>query len=124
MAFLGIKKGAKKATKAEAPKAEVKAIVVASAPSKGLSGIILRPHITEKAGVLSGSNVYTFEIAQSANKGLVAAAIKDIFKVTPVKVAIMNSKPKTRFVRGKAGQTAGSKKAYVYLKEGDKIEFI
>jgi large subunit ribosomal protein L23 len=124
MAFLGIKKSAAKAPKAVAPKEESKAIVVAAAPSKGLSHVIIRPHITEKAGLLAGSNVYTFEIAPSANKALVSAAIKDIFKVTPVKVAIANIKSKARFVRGKVGKTAGGKKAYVYLRKGDKIEFI
>mgnify|MGYP001599762787 CR=1 FL=1 len=90
--------------------------------------VLTRPRITEKAASLSGNNsgsgVYTFEISSRANKALVAEAIKKLFKVTPTKVNIINSKPKTVIRKGKKGVVSGIKKAMVYLKKGEKIEFI
>lgn len=91
------------------------------------SVVLTRPRITEKATFLAGADtggVYTFEVTSRANKSLVASAIKTLFKVTPVKVNIVNTKPKTVFKRGKKGVIGGIKKAMVYLKKGDKIEFV
>ena len=51
-----------------------------------------------------------------------ANAIKAFYKVTPEKINIVRNPSKTVFVRGKKGVKSGVKKAYVYLKEGDKIE--
>jgi ribosomal protein L23 len=44
--------------------------------------------------------------------------------VTPVKVNIVNKKPRhyTSRMRGKDMMEKGMKKAYVYLKEGDRID--
>jgi large subunit ribosomal protein L23 len=87
--------------------------------------IIKRPRITEKSGIQAeASAVYTFEVTECANKKSVAKAIKEIYKVTPVKVNITNLPMKKVFSRGKAGQKSGVKKAVVYLKKGDKIEFV
>lgn len=92
------------------------------------SVILTRPRITEKATYLAGADdangVYTFEVSARANKALVSQAIKQIFKVAPVKVNIINTKPKTLFRRGKKGVIGGIKKAMVYLKKGDKIQFV
>ena len=49
-------------------------------------------------------------------------AIKKMYKVTPVKINIMNVKQRAVVVRGKRGKQAGGRKAYVTLKKGDKIE--
>jgi large subunit ribosomal protein L23 len=84
----------------------------------------LMPRITEKATLLSENNVYTFTIPKGANKVTVAAAVKDLFKVTPIKVAIVRTMGKTKITKGKMGKTAETKKAYVYLKKGEKIEFV
>ena len=87
--------------------------------------IITRPRITEKASFLAGGEkggVYTFEVSLRANKATVGRAVKDLFKVTPVKVNIINTKAKTVINRGKRGIVGGIKKAMVYLKKGDKIE--
>ncbi len=84
--------------------------------------ILLRPRITEKANLVAEKNVHTFEVAFSATKGQVAEAVKAYYKVSPVKVRIVKNPAKTVLVRGKKGKKAGVKKAYVYLKEGDKIE--
>ena len=42
----------------------------------------------------------------------------------PIKIRIINVPLKKRIVRGKVGIKSGYKKALVYLKESDKIEFI
>ncbi|MCK5027313.1 MAG: 50S ribosomal protein L23, partial [Candidatus Pacebacteria bacterium] len=86
--------------------------------------IIKHPRITEKAAILSGDGVYTFEIDPNATKIDVARAIKAIYKVEPVKVAISKLPSKRKFIRGKRGKTAAVKKAIVYLKKGDTIEFV
>ncbi len=88
---------------------------------------LIRPRITEKATFLSGNEkggVYTFEVSSRANKAIVGKAVKDLFKVTPVKINIINTKPKKIIRRGKIGISSGIKKAMVYLKKGDKVEFI
>ena len=86
---------------------------------------IKKPRITEKSGIKSESqNVYTFEILKNANKKDVAEAIKEIYKVKPIKVNIVNLPAKRTFRRGKAGTKKSVKKALVFLKKGDKIAFI
>lgn len=113
--------------------------VVATAPADALEasegferglqrgGVLLRPHITEKATDLSEHSVYAFEIHRSANKMQVRQAVEKLYKVKPLKIAVINEKPKyTRSQR--TGRTEvkehGMKKALVYLKKGDKIEFV
>jgi large subunit ribosomal protein L23 len=87
--------------------------------------IIKKPRITEKSGLQAeNSGVYTFEVTAKANKKNIAKAVKEIYKVTPVKVNITNLPAKVVFTRGKSGRKSGVKKALVYLKKGDKIEFV
>lgn len=90
------------------------------------SSVIKRPRITEKAALLSDNNVYTFEIAQGASKYEVRDAIKAIYKVTPIKVNIVNRKPRHSISRsrGRDVMEHGLRKAYVYLKDGDRIELV
>jgi large subunit ribosomal protein L23 len=86
--------------------------------------LVLRgPRLTEKATRVSENNVYTFNVDPSATKPEIKKAIISLYGVTPVKIAISNRAPQTIFVRGKIGKTSGRKKAMVYLKKGDTIEF-
>ncbi len=83
---------------------------------------IIRPRITEKAGVMSEKlNVYTFEVEKNSTKHSVAQEIKTLYKVTPIKVNIVNLPERKVIVRGKRGVQSAVKKALVYLKKGDKI---
>jgi ribosomal protein L23 len=50
--------------------------------------------------------------------------VKEIYKVTPVRVNIVNLPAKIVFARGKTGRKSAIKKAIVTLKKGDKIEFV
>ncbi len=83
--------------------------------------IILKPRVTEKSAILQEDGVYTFDIAPDANKQEVKKEIKRLYKVTPVKVNIAKTEAKKVFVRGRWGKKGGVKKAYVFLKKGDKI---
>jgi large subunit ribosomal protein L23 len=86
--------------------------------------IIKNPRITEKASNVSTQNVYTFNVATSANKKEIKKAIFSLYKVTPVKVNILSVPYKNIISKGKKGVRGGGKKAIVYLKKEDKIEFI
>lgn len=86
------------------------------------NSFVIGPRITEKAAYGAEKNVYVFNVTLDANKIQIKKAIKDQYKVTPTKIAIVVSKPRTVTFRGKLGTQSGFKKAYVYLKKGDTIE--
>ncbi len=87
--------------------------------------VLLSPRITEKAALAADkNNVYVFEVMKTATKKSIATSVKETYKVTPEKVNVVNIKPRAVFIRGKKGFKNGVKKAYVYLKKGDKIEVI
>ncbi|MFH1287922.1 MAG: 50S ribosomal protein L23 [bacterium] len=85
--------------------------------------IIVRPVITERSALMRDkSNKYFFEVAVQANKKEVKAAIEELFKVKVKSVNIMNVLGKFRRIRGKLGKKSDWKKAFVTLKEGNKID--
>ena len=89
--------------------------------------IIKNPRITEKATVLAEKNAYTFDVAMNATKSEIIKAVKTLYKVTPLAVrtlAVPSSPKNPRGRNGKPGATSVGKKAYVYLKKGDKIEVL
>lgn len=86
--------------------------------------IIKNPRITEKASFNAEQNVYTFDVTEGANKTEIKKAIFSLYKVKPVKVNILRVQDKQVFSKGKKGVKSGGKKALVYLKKEDKIEFI
>jgi large subunit ribosomal protein L23 len=86
--------------------------------------IIKNPRVTEKASFAQEQNVYTFDITQSANKTEIKKAIFTLYKVHPTKVNVLSVPKKNIMSKGKAGVKGGGRKALVYLKKGDKIEFI
>lgn len=79
-------------------------------------------HISEKAGILNESNTYVFAVEKSATKAQIIKEVSKVYKVTPVKVNIVNVKPTRVAARGKVGKTNGLKKAYVFLKKGQTID--
>ncbi len=88
------------------------------------SNIIKNPRITEKASNSFDNNVYVFDISTRANKTEIKKAIFAIYKVKPVKINVLPIPHKTVMSKGKPGTRGGGKKALVYLKKGDKIEFV
>lgn len=91
---------------------------------KNLAHALGGPRITEKATFLSDKNVYTFNVPKDFNKIEIAQAVEAIYKVRPVQVRIIAVPAKNFIYRGKPGVKKGGKKALVYLKKGDKIEFV
>jgi len=89
-----------------------------------MTKIIKNPRITEKASFAQEQNVYTFDIAASANKTEIKKAIFILYKVKPVKVNVLSIPKKNIISKGKVGVRGGGRKALIYLKAGDKIEFI
>ncbi len=107
------------------------AVVVAEKKSvkvvvRDVSGILLRPVVTEKAALVGERNVYVFFIAPRATKYDVRDAVQKLWKVTPVRINIVNREPRqiTVRARNRKGTLPGQKKAYVYLKKGDTIEMV
>jgi large subunit ribosomal protein L23 len=86
--------------------------------------IIKNPRITEKASFNAEQNVYTFDVTENANKTEIKKAIFSLYKVHAVKVNILRVQDKQVMSKGKKGVKSGGKKALVYLKKEDKIEFI
>ena len=115
----------KKSVKKTAKKEVVSESKLGAVSEDNLENVIIKPRITEKAAVKADlANAYTFEISPRANKTEVAAAIEKIYKVIPVKVNICKLPRKAVGVRRGKGFKKGVTKAIVYLKKGDKIEFV
>ncbi len=86
------------------------------------SQIILSPRITEKATFSAEAGAYVFHVSANSNKTSIKQSIKFLYKVSPQKIAIINLPAKKVFTRGKNGKKSAIKKAYVYLKKGEKID--
>jgi large subunit ribosomal protein L23 len=86
------------------------------------SQIVSRPRITEKSAFGVEKGVYTFEVSKDSNKESIKQAIKVLYKVSPRKIAIVKLPSKKVFSRGKNGKQSAIKKAYVFLKKGEKID--
>ena len=86
--------------------------------------IIKNPRVTEKGSNALEHNVYTFDTTKSATKAEIKKAIFALYKVHPVKVNVLAVPRKSVMLRGRAGERGGGRKAFVYLKAGDKIEFM
>ena len=86
--------------------------------------IIKNPRITEKGSLLAGVNAYLFDVEPGVTSHEVKSAVFSIYKVHPVKVNLLNIPEKRISNRGKVGVRKGGRKAVVYLKGGDKIEFV
>lgn len=116
-----IKKAKKPMPEAGPPLAEVK---LAGKRISIASSVLVRPVLTEKAAFGEAKGVYTFEITDKANKISVKKAIKELYGVRPVKVNIIRVKGKAVRYGRTTGRTKNWKKAIVFLKKGDKIEFV
>jgi len=95
--------------------------VVANDP-QDVSWVIIAPRITEKAAMISGDNVFTFDVATRSNKIQIKKAIAEKYGVTPIAVNVVNQKARKEMKRGRKVHKKGTKKAMVTLKKGDTIE--
>lgn len=120
-------------SKAAAKAAKKSSAVAVAAPKAGAAhastrhdyaAMILGPRITEKATLFAEKGVYSFNVHERATKESIAKAMKDVYNVVPAKIRIARVPEKHVFSRGKAGVKQGGKKAYVYMKAGEKIDIV
>jgi len=86
--------------------------------------IIKAPRITEKALKMTMKNTYVFEVTMDVTKRDVITAVHALYGVIPVKVNMVRKKPQAYVARSRnrRGTKSGLKKAYVFLKKGEKID--
>jgi large subunit ribosomal protein L23 len=86
--------------------------------------LILAPLITEKGtAVGEQGNQVVFRVRPAASKDAIREVVESMFKVTVVKVRTLRVLGKKRRRGRIIGARPDWKKAYVTLKEGDRIEF-
>ena len=89
---------------------------------KDFHQVILRPIITEKSTKLKEKNrEVCFEVAMKASKTEIKKAVEHLFKVKVDSVRTQHKTGKWRRVGRNQGQTKNWKKAYVKLREGEKM---
>jgi large subunit ribosomal protein L23 len=127
MAWLNLRK---KKTEPEAPRhlavkasaAPVPARTNAAPGAIRDAAVLRRPHISERASDAAAKGVYVFRVSPNATKPQIRAAVSATYKVTVEKVRTVTAHPKRIIVKGRPGVSGGGKKAYVYLKKGEKID--
>jgi large subunit ribosomal protein L23 len=80
--------------------------------------VILAPHITEKATLLSEDNAVVFKVANDATKPQIKEAVEALFGRKVKSVNTLVSKGKTKKWRGRPYTRSDVKKAIVTLAEG------
>ena len=83
---------------------------------------IRQPIITEKATILSEHNKTVFKVHAGANKKAIKKNIEKLFKVSVIKVNIVNAKTKKKLKQGKLSTKPGYKKAIITIKKGQSID--
>ncbi|MBU4369754.1 50S ribosomal protein L23 [Patescibacteria group bacterium] len=111
--------------KQQKSKTEIKKTVKKLIQRQGVDiSILLRPIITEKATDQEVKGCYIFEVNSKANKISIKKAIEQIYGVKPLRVNIIRVRgKKVRYGRS-TGKTKAWKKALVFLKKGDKLQFV
>jgi large subunit ribosomal protein L23 len=85
--------------------------------------VLRRPLITEKSTMLKEHNRYAFEVVSGASKRQIKEAVETAFKVSVVKINVMNVHGKMKRISRRQVLTPAWKKAVVTLEPGQKIEF-
>ena len=84
--------------------------------------VIVSPHITEKATLLSEHNAFVFKVAGTASKPQIKAAVEALFNVKVTNVNTLVQKGKTKRWKGRPYKRSDFKKAVVTLAEGQSID--
>ncbi len=86
--------------------------------------VLLAPVISEKATMVADKNEQVvFEVAPSATKPEIKAAVEMLFKVEVDSVQVLNVKGKAKRFGRFMGRRKDVRKAYVSLKPGQEINF-
>jgi len=84
--------------------------------------VITSPVITEKSTLVSEQNQVVFNVAKTATKADIKAAVEALFGVKVKAVNTLVRKGKTKRFRGIAGRQSDVKKAVVTLVEGESVD--
>ena len=84
--------------------------------------VIVAPHITEKATLLSEQNAVVFKVANDATKPQIKAAIEALFGVSVTNVNTIVQKGKTKKWKGTPYTKSDVKMAIVTLAAGQTID--
>jgi large subunit ribosomal protein L23 len=84
--------------------------------------VIVSPVITEKSTLVSEANQVIFNVAPTATKAEIKAAIETLFKVKVKAVNTLVRKGKLKTFRGHRALQSDAKKAIVTLVEGHHID--
>jgi large subunit ribosomal protein L23 len=84
--------------------------------------VIVAPHITEKATLLSEHNAVVFKVTGTSTKPQIKAAVEALFDVKVTNVNTLVQKGKTKRWKGKPYKRSDVKKAIVTLAEGQSID--
>ena len=86
--------------------------------------ILVRPVVTEDSTKLSteAKPQYAFHVAMGANKIQIAKAVEEIYSVRVKSVNTLRKKGKKKTMRGRTGFRPDTKKAFVTLEEGFKLD--
>jgi large subunit ribosomal protein L23 len=84
--------------------------------------VIVSPSITEKSTMASEQNQVVFNVAKTASKPEIKAAVEALFGVKVTGVNTLNRKGKVKRFRGRIGHQSDVKKAIVTLAEGQSID--
>ena len=89
-----------------------------------LENVLIRPLITEKASLgTEKQNRYGFQVQIRANKNQIKAAVEKLYDVKVLNVKTNVRPGKLKRAGKTVKKTSKVKKAYVQLREGQKIEF-
>ena len=84
--------------------------------------VIVAPHITEKATLVSEHNAVVFKVANDATKPEIKAAVEALFSVKVTGVNTIVQKGKTKKWKGVPYTKSDVKKAIVTLADGQSID--
>ena len=89
---------------------------------KSAYDVIIRPVVSERSFDLMADGRYTFEVARTAPKEEIAAAVEKLFGVHVLKVNTRWVRAKKKRLRYNYGTTRTWKKAIVTIAPGETIE--
>jgi len=84
--------------------------------------VIISPVITEKSTLVSEHNQLVFNVARTASKPEIKAAVEALFSVKVKAVNTLVRKGKCKRFKGRVGQQKDVKKAIITLAEGEAID--
>ncbi|MBG1231512.1 50S ribosomal protein L23 [Aestuariivirga litoralis] len=84
--------------------------------------IIKSPSITEKGTLIASTNTHVFDVARRATKPQIKAAIEGLFGVKVKAVNTLVRKGKLKVFKGRRALLSDSKKAYVTLVDGERLD--